>query len=306
MPVTESQTRVRVRVPAKVNLHLGVGDLRPDGFHELVTVFHAVDVYDEVRAHPAVGLQLEMSGEGADDLPRGPDNVAWQAASRLAELAQVAPDVRLDIAKSIPVAAGMAGGSADAAGTLLACATLWHTGSSKAALADMAAELGSDIPFPLMGGTALGTGRGEQLSPVLTTGSLDWVFAFADFGISAADAYRELDRLRSCGTAPDPAGPPDELLDALRVADTGRVAAALVNDLQPASLSIAPDLQRTLDTGLELGALAAIISGSGPTCAFLCTDPDSAVQLALELSASNTCHNARAGRGPVHGARIVV
>lgn len=306
MPVTESQTHVRVRVPAKVNLHLGVGGLRPDGYHELVTVFHSVDVYDEVRAHPAVGLRLQMSGEGADELPDGPENIAWQAASHLADLTQLAPDVRLDIGKSIPVAAGMAGGSADAAGTLLACATLWHTGSSKATLAEIAAELGSDIPFPLMGGTALGTGRGDQLSPVLTTGSLDWVFAFADFGISAADAYRELDRLRKAGLAPDPAGPPEELLDALRVADTGRIAAALVNDLQPACLSLAPDLQRTLDAGLALGALAAIISGSGPTCAFLCADPESSAELAAELQASNTCRQTRAGRGPVHGARIVL
>ena len=294
-----------MRVPAKVNLHLGVGKLRDDGFHELVTVFQAVDLADEVTARPALGLAVRMSGEGAADLPCGPQNIAWRAASRLAEHAQVPPDVLLEITKAIPVAGGMAGGSADAAATLLACATLWRTGSSRADLLGLAARLGSDVAFPLLGGTTLGTGRGEVLAPALTTGQFHWVLALAAFGISAADAYRELDRQRAAGDAPHPAGGPEVLLDALRAGDPQRVGAALTNDLQPAALVLAPSLRRTLAAGAELGAIAGIVCGSGPTCAFLCSDAHAATRLAAALAADGVCRTTRVASGPVPGARVV-
>ena len=294
-----------MRVPAKVNLHLGVGKLRDDGFHELVTVFQAVDLADEVTARPALGLAVRMSGEGAADLPCGPQNIAWRAASRLAEHAQVPPDVLLEITKAIPVAGGMAGGSADAAATLLACATLWRTGSSRADLLGLAARLGSDVAFPLLGGTALGTGRGEVLAPALTTGQFHWVLALAAFGISAADAYRELDRQRAAGDAPRPVGGPEVLLDALRAGDPQRVGAALTNDLQPAALVLAPSLRRTLAAGAELGAIAGIVCGSGPTCAFLCSDAHAATRLAAALAADGVCRTTRVASGPVPGARVV-
>jgi len=294
-----------VRVPAKVNLHLSVGKLRDDGFHELVTVFQAVDLADEVTARPALGLAVRMSGEGAADLPCGPQNIAWRAASRLAEHAQVPPDVLLEITKAIPVAGGMAGGSADAAATLLACATLWRTGSSRADLLGLAARLGSDVAFPLLGGTALGTGRGEVLAPALTTGQFQWVLALAAFGISAADAYRELDRQRAAGDAPRPVGGPEVLLDALRAGDPQRVGAALTNDLQPAALVLAPSLRRTLAAGAELGAIAGIVCGSGPTCAFLCSDAHAATRLAAALAADGVCRTTRVASGPVPGARVV-
>lgn len=299
-----SSDPVRVRVPAKVNLHLGVGALRPDGYHELVTVFQAVDLVDEVTASPAIGLQVQVSGERADGVPLGPDNLAWRAASLLAAHVQVPPDALLDIVKAIPVAGGMAGGSADAAGALLACATLWQTGCTRPELTDLAALIGSDVAFPLVGGTALATGRGELLTSVLADGTLDWVFALADFGISAGDAYRELDRLRAEGRAPEPVGPPEALLDALRAADVHRVAACLVNDLQPAALSLAPELERTLAVGVERGALAGIVSGSGPTCAFLCADAAAAEALGDALTAAGVCRAVRVASGPVHGARL--
>ncbi|MEP7180380.1 MAG: 4-(cytidine 5'-diphospho)-2-C-methyl-D-erythritol kinase, partial [Pseudonocardiales bacterium] len=206
MPSVDSAPAVRVRVPAKINLHLSVGAMREDGFHELVTVFQAIDLTDEVTAHAAENLAVRMTGEGAATLPSGPENIAWRAAERLAADVAVPPDVLLEITKAIPVAGGLAGGSADAAATLLACATLWRTRSSKAELLDLAALLGSDVAFPLLGGTALGTGRGEVLTPVLTTGQFHWVLALAAFGIAAGDAYRELDRLRAAGSAPEPAG----------------------------------------------------------------------------------------------------
>ncbi|MDT4893932.1 MAG: 4-diphosphocytidyl-2-C-methyl-D-erythritol kinase [Pseudonocardiales bacterium] len=305
MPLDEPARRVRVRVPAKINLHLGVGPVRADGYHELVTVFQAVDLVDEVIATESLGLSLQLTGRDAEALPTGPDNLAWQAASLLAERAQVPPDVRLEIAKAIPVAGGMAGGSADAAGALLACAHLWQTGSSKSDLLALAARLGSDVPFALTGGTALGTGRGELLTPALSTGQFHWVLALADFGISAADAYRELDRQRVEGAAPLPAGSPDLLLDALRAGDAQRVAGALVNDLQPASVALAPRLRQTLAAGTDLGALAGMVSGSGPTCAFLCASAEAAARLAAGLAAEGVCRTTRVATGPVPGARVV-
>ena len=215
VPKADAST-VRVRAPAKVNLHLGVGPQRPDGYHDLVTVFHAVDLTDEIIARPADRLEICVAGEGSADLPTDEGNLAWRAAALLAEHAGVAPRVRLEITKSIPVAGGMAGGSADAAAALVACAALWGTGTPRTVLAELAARLGSDVAFPLFGGTALGTGRGEVLTPVMTRGSFHWVFALADHGISAGDAYRELDRQRAAGSAPRPAAAPDRVIEALR------------------------------------------------------------------------------------------
>lgn len=304
MPLAENAGAVRVRVPAKVNLHLGVGAARPDGFHELVTVFQAVSLYDDVVARDAPGLQLKTSGDWTAGVPTDSANLAWRAAELLARHAGVSADVALELRKSIPVAGGMAGGSADAAGTLLACASLWRTGTSRAELVTLAAELGSDVVFPLTGGTALGTGRGEQITPVLVTGEYHWVFAFADFGIPTADAYQELDRLREAGKAPEAAGPPDELLDALRAGDCGRLADALVNDLQPAALSLRPQLRDVLDAGGELGAIGGVVSGSGPTCAFLCAHADAARDLAEALDAAGVCRSTAVATAPAQGARV--
>jgi 4-diphosphocytidyl-2-C-methyl-D-erythritol kinase len=253
-------------VPAKINLHLSVGDLRPDGYHDLVTVFHAVDLTDEVTATAAPQLRLDLSGDGADTLPSGPDNLAWQAAALLADQLEVTPEVALHVAKAIPVAGGMAGGSADAAAALLACSALWHADLHRDELATLAARLGSDVGFALAGHTALGTGRGEELAPVLTSGTLHWVLALAAFGISTADAYRELDQLRAGAAPPEPIGGPEPLLDALRRGDVEQVAATLGNDLEAAALSIAPALGETLAAGRELGALAGIVSGTSLTC----------------------------------------
>ncbi len=294
-----------MRVPAKVNLHLGVGDVRPDGFHELTNVFHAVDLVDEVCAVGARGTSITVHGDGADAVPTDARNLAWQAADLLARTAGIGTDVQLELTKAIPVAGGMAGGSADAAGALLACARLWDLDVGGAELAALAAQLGSDSVFPLLGGTAVGTGRGEVLTPLPTAGTLHWVFALADFGISAGAAYRELDQLRAAGTAPPAAGAPDALLAALAAGDTARVAAALTNDLQPAVLSLAPQLHHTLDVGAERGALAGLVSGSGPTCAFLAADEQAATLLGAALEASGTCRTARIARGPHPGAQVV-
>jgi 4-diphosphocytidyl-2-C-methyl-D-erythritol kinase len=306
MPVAEIADAVRVRVPAKLNLHLSVGDVRADGYHDLTTVFQAVTLYDDVIARAAEGLQLRASGEGAHEIPIDHTNLAWRAAELLAVHASVPPDVLLELHKSIPVAGGMAGGSADAAAALLACSLLWRTGTPKSELASLAAELGSDVTFPLTGGTALGTGRGEHLTPVLTTGEYHWVFALADYGISAAAAYSELDRMREAGTAPEPIGPPDEVLDALRAGDCGRLADTLANDLQAAAISLHPELTDVLEAGADLGALAGIVSGSGPTCAFLCAHADAARELADDLDDAGVCRATQVATAPAHGARVSV
>jgi 4-diphosphocytidyl-2-C-methyl-D-erythritol kinase len=304
MPVAENSETVRVRVPAKVNLYLGVGGARSDGYHELTTVYQAVSIYDEIIARHFEGIKLRVFGEDVGEVPTDETNLAWRAAAALARSADVSANVALDLHKTIPVAGGMAGGSADAAAALLACATLWRTGTSKAELVAVAARLGSDVVFPLAGGTALGTGRGEQVTPVLATGEYHWVFAMADYGISAGAAYSELDRLRAAGSAPPPNGSPDQVLDALRSGDAGRLADALHNDLEAAAVSLHPELRDVLAAGAEFGALAGIISGSGPTCAFLCAHADAARDLADDLDSAELCRSVELATAPASGARV--
>jgi 4-diphosphocytidyl-2-C-methyl-D-erythritol kinase len=294
---------VTVRVPAKINLHLAVGPLREDGYHELVTVFHAVALYDTVTATPARDLSIGLQGEGASELPQGPDNLAWRAAVLLADRSGVAPTVRLDLVKGIPVAGGLAGGSADAAATLVACDALWGVGLDRAELIELAAELGSDVAFALAGGTALGTGRGERLTPVLAAGRWHWVFAISETGLPTPRVYAELDRMRVAGDPPS-SGEPDRLINALRSHDPGRLGGLLANDLQAAAISLRPDLRRTLRSGLDLGALGGVVSGSGPTCAFLARSREAAVRLAASLAGAGVCRTVRVAHGPVPGARI--
>jgi 4-diphosphocytidyl-2-C-methyl-D-erythritol kinase len=295
---------VTVRVPAKVNLHLSVGPPREDGYHDLVTVFHAVSLYDEVTATPARDLSLGITGEGAGALPLDQDNLVWRAAVLLAERAGVQPAVRLDVAKGIPVAGGLAGGSADAAATLVACDALWGTGMDRVDLLELAAELGSDVAFSLTGGTALGTGRGERLTPVLAAGRWHWVLAVAGDGLSTPTVYGELDRLRA-DLDLAPTGEPDRLINALRAHDPDALGTLLANDLQAPALALRPELRRTLRAGGDLGALGGIVSGSGPTCAFLSRSREAAVRLGAALAGAGVCRTVRVAYGPVPGARIV-
>ena len=295
---------VTVRVPGKVNLHLGVGERRADGYHDITTVFHAVSLTDEVTVRGADVLSLRTIGEGAEEVPDDERNLAWQAAELMAEHVGRVPDVEIVIDKSIPVAGGMAGGSADAAAVLVAMNELWELGVPRRDLHAMAAQLGSDVPFALHGGTALGTGRGEELTPVLARSSFDWVLAFGAGGLSAAAVYAEIDRLREAGS-PARMADPEPLLTALSSGDPRQLAPLLGNDLQPAALSLQPELRRTLRAGTEAGALAGIVSGSGPTCAFLCSSADDAVAVASELAGAGVCRTIRVAAGPVHGARVV-
>jgi len=295
---------VTARVPAKLNLRLSVGPLRRDGFHDITTVYQAVSLFDEVTATASQQLSISVRGEGEGEVPLGADNLAMRAAVALADAAGCEPVGKLTINKAIPVAAGLAGGSADAAAALLACDALWGTALSRATLLELAAELGSDVPFALTGGTALGTGRGELLSPVLAAGRWHWVLAVAAGGLATSHVYRELDR-QCDGIARVTTEPTDVVINALRSGDPAILGRALANDLQSAALSLRPDLRRTLTAGDELGAVGRMVSGSGPTCAFLTASADDAVRLAAELAGAGVCRTVRVAHGPVGGARLL-
>jgi 4-diphosphocytidyl-2-C-methyl-D-erythritol kinase len=298
---------VTVRVPGKVNLYLAVGDRRDDGYHELTTVFHAVSLLDEITVRTADVLSVELAGEGVESLPTDDRNLAWRAAELMAEHVGRTPDVAISIEKSIPVAGGMAGGSADAAAVLVAMNTLWELGVPRRDLHSLAAQLGSDVPFALHGGTALGTGRGEDLATVLARSTFHWALAFADGGLSTPAVYSEIDRLRAAAGRDQPPrlDDPEPVLAALASGDPAELAPLLGNDLQPAALSLDPGLRRTLRAGAEAGALAGIVSGSGPTCAFLCASAASAIDVGAQLAGAGVCRTVRVASGPVHGARVV-
>lgn len=295
---------VTVRVPAKVNVQLAVGAARPDGFHDLANVFLAVGLYDEVTVTPADELRITCAGPDAGQVPLDRTNLAARAALTLAGRRGVEAAVHIHIAKDIPVAGGMAGGSADGAAALLACDTLWGTNASRAELLEICAELGSDVPFSLVGGAALGTGRGEKLRVLDVGGTFHWVFAMAERGLSTPAVFREFDRLAEGLDVPEPVAS-RELIDALAKGDADALAAAVSNDLQPAALSLFPELADTLAAGRAAGALAALVSGSGPTTAFLTRDPESAVKVAEALRSSGTCRTVRTASGPAAGATVV-
>jgi 4-diphosphocytidyl-2-C-methyl-D-erythritol kinase len=397
-------TAVTARVPAKVNLQLSVGPPRADGYHDLVTVFHALALFDEVTVAPAETDSVRVSGEGAASVPLGGDNLAARAVAALTDAVGAGcrdePGLAIEIRKRIPVAAGLAGGSADAAAALVACNELWGTGLSQQELAEVAGRVGSDVAFALLGGTAIGLGRGEQVTPALVSGTYHWVLAFAAEQLSTAAVYAACDRLRAAqlrdgaaaagqqpptsGTAQPPAGtavqqqpagtaagqhpagtaagqhpagtaagqhpagtapqqpltgppqaesaaghpgrPPDParpapgqpaggswptpelstaLMAALRSGDPAEVGPLLVNDLQPAAISLLPGLRRALAAGREHGALGAIVSGSGPTCAYLARDGAHARDLAVALTSTGVCRSVVSVTGPAPGATVL-
>jgi 4-diphosphocytidyl-2-C-methyl-D-erythritol kinase len=297
---------VTVRVPAKVNLHLGVGPRRPDGMHQLHTIYQAVSLYDEVMIEPSTdgSLSVDLVGEHVEGVPLGDDNLAVQAVRAIAALAGVEPAAHLTLRKGIPVGGGLAGGSADAAAALVAADALWHCGFERQVLERLAAGLGSDVAFLLHGGTALGTGHGEVVSPVLSRGEWNWVLAVAESGLSTPSVYAELDRQRGDNIAAT-AAVADGVLAALRAGDVVALGHALRNDLQSPALQLRPNLARVLAAGQELGAAGGIVSGSGPTVALLATSPGEAGRSAPALAGFDVCRTVRRASGPVPGARIV-
>jgi 4-diphosphocytidyl-2-C-methyl-D-erythritol kinase len=341
-------------VPAKVNLQLAVGPLRGDGYHDLVTVFHALALFDEVTVAPAERDSVVVTGEGASSVPLDSGNLAARAVHALADAVgpglRDSPGVAIEIRKRIPVAAGLAGGSADAAGALVACNELWGAGLSQQELAEVAARIGSDVAFALHGGTAVGLGRGEQVTPALTSGTYHWVLAFAAEQLSTPAVYTACDRLRSRAGAVAPSPEPAQrvaggsggssprastagrgeavslrasdsreapggrlpgpalstaLLAALRSGDPAAVGPLLSNDLQSAAISLLPRLRQALAAGREHGALGAIVSGSGPTCAYLARDGAHARDLAVALTSAGVCRSVVSVTGPAPGATVI-
>jgi 4-diphosphocytidyl-2-C-methyl-D-erythritol kinase len=294
---------VTVRVPAKVNLELLVGPCRPDGYHSLASVYHAVSLYDEVTVSVADEWGVSVSGPLADAVPLGEDNIATRAARLLSDRFDRQP-VHISIRKGIPVAGGMAGGSADAAATLVALDHLWDLGLERDELEELGGELGSDVPFLVAGGTAMGSGRGELLAPVLARGTYHWVLALGEGGLSTPEVYAECDRLRGDAEVPEPVATP-ALMAALRTGDPRELAPQLANDLQDAAISLRPALGEVLSSGMEYGALGGLVSGSGPTVAFLVEDNEAGIDLAVALTASGVSRDVRRASGPVHGAHVI-
>ncbi|MGL5808397.1 MAG: 4-(cytidine 5'-diphospho)-2-C-methyl-D-erythritol kinase [Nocardioides sp.] len=299
-------TGITVRAPAKLNLHLGVGARREDGFHPLDTVYQAIGVYDDVTAGPADRLAVELAGAdyvSVDAIPLGDRNIVAKAAAalRAGEPGPGGPGARIAIRKDIPVAAGMAGGSADAAAALVALDRLWDLRTPDADLMTLAARLGSDVPFALIGGTAHGTGRGELVVPVPDAGTWWWVTVLSRQGLSTPEVYAHWDRMfPDAAPVPAAAGP---VMAAVASGDPASLAKAMHNDLEDAAFELRPDLAEVVDRGVRAGALRAMVTGSGPTVVNLCETAEHARDLAAELRAPNRF--TLVATGPVAGAHLV-
>ncbi|MCY7412667.1 MAG: 4-(cytidine 5'-diphospho)-2-C-methyl-D-erythritol kinase [Salinibacterium sp.] len=309
MSTAATTPMVHARAPGKINVFLKVGALLEDGYHDVAIAYQAVSLYEDVRAYPADDFSVSVSGSvELSRVPTDASNIAVKAARLLARKTGFRRGVRLEIEKHVPVTGGMGGGSADAAATLMACDALWGTALAREDMLELAAELGADVPFAFTGGTAIGTGRGDRLSPALAKGQFQWVLALADFGLSTPAVYRELDTHRDRHAQdifPAEVAPSvdADVLQALRAGDPHMLAECLYNDLQAPALHLEPSLATVLELGEANGALAGIVSGSGPTVAFLAADLDSALELQIALSAAR--QTVVRATGPVHGARII-
>jgi 4-diphosphocytidyl-2-C-methyl-D-erythritol kinase len=298
---------ITVRVPAKVNLQLSVGPREANGYHNLVSVFQAVSLFDDVtvtKSHEGSGVTISVTGEQTHGVPEDSSNLAVKAALLIAEKFDFDADVHIEVKKSIPVAGGMAGGSADAAATLVAMDALFKLEATREELLDLGGQLGSDVPFMIVGGTAVGTGRGDQLTAALSRGTYHWVFALSSVGLSTPAVYSECDRMRAELEVAAPKVS-DVLMQALLSGDPAQVGAALSNDLQNPACSLRPALSLVLEVGRDYGALGAIVSGSGPTVAFLVADEEAGLDLAVALTASGVVGSVARATGPVHGARQI-
>lgn len=295
---------VEIQVPAKVNLQLSVGPKKADGYHEVVTVFQAISLTDTLRISHADQFGISIKGDFTNGVPLDKSNLVYKAVELMSEKFDTDKTINIEINKNIPVAGGMAGGSADAAATLLGIDALYGLGLSKDELGEVARKLGSDVPFMLHGGTAVGRGHGDEITPALSRGNYHWVIAVSSNGLSTPAVYGECDRLRTGLDIKDPTLN-DELLQALLSGDSIRVGKSLNNDLQAAAISLRPALRLILDTGQEYGALGGIVSGSGPSVAFLVADEDHSLDLAVALTSSGVVGSVARAQGPVSGAKVI-
>ncbi len=298
---------VVTRVPGKVNLQLSVGPLGADGFHEVTTVFQAISLFDDVtvtEGKVGSGTTISVTGQTANGVPADASNLAIRAAQLMMKEFELSPDLEIKLKKEIPVAGGMAGGSADAAGVIVGLDSLYELGLSRDEMEKIASQIGSDVPFSLSGGVAIGTGRGDQITTALAKGSYTWVLALSSQGLSTPAVYQECDRLREGLSIASPQVS-EPLMQALRAGDSKALGKSLLNDLQAAACSLRPALRLVLDVGIDYGALGGIVSGSGPTVAFLVSDEEHAMDLTVALSASGVVSSITRAVGPAHGARII-
>lgn len=298
---------VVTRVPGKVNLQLSVGPLGADGFHEVTTVFQAISLFDDVtvtEGKAGSGTTISVTGQTANGVPADASNLAIRAAQLMMKEFELSPDLEIKLKKEIPVAGGMAGGSADAAGVIVGLDSLYELGLSRDEMEKIASQIGSDVPFSLTGGVAIGTGRGDQITTALAKGSYTWVLALSSQGLSTPAVYQECDRLREGLSIASPQVS-EPLMQALRAGDSKALGKSLLNDLQAAACSLRPALRLVLDVGIDYGALGGIVSGSGPTVAFLVSDEEHAMDLTVALSASGVVSSVTRAVGPAHGARII-
>ncbi len=298
---------VTARVPAKVNLQLSVGPLGADGFHEVTTVFQAISLFDDVTVatgDKGEGVKLSISGITATGVPTDNSNLAVKAAQLMIKKYDLPADLAIKLKKEIPVAGGMAGGSADAAGVIVGLDSLFELGLSRDVMESVGGQIGSDVPFSICGGVAIGSGRGDQITPALAKGSYNWVLALSGQGLATPSVYGECDRLRE-GLSIAPPAVSEPLMQALRAGDAKALGKALTNELQPAACSLRPALRLVLDVGVDYGALGGIVSGSGPTVAFLVSNDEHAMDLTVALSSSGVVSSVVRATGPVNGARII-
>ena len=298
---------VTARVPAKVNLQLSVGPLGSDGFHEVTTVFQAISLFDDVTvatADKGEGIKISITGQTSGGVPADNSNLAVKAAQLMIKNYDLPQDLVIKLKKEIPVAGGMAGGSADAAGVIVGLDSLFELGLSRDVMESVGSKIGSDVPFSICGGVAIGTGRGDQITPALAKGSYNWVLALSGQGLATPSVYQECDRLREGLSIAAPVVS-EPLMQALRAGDAKALGKALTNELQPAACSLRPALRLVLDVGVDYGALGGIVSGSGPTVAFLVSDDDHAMDLTVALSSSGVVSSVVRANGPTNGARII-
>ena len=298
---------VIARVPAKVNLQLAVGPLGDDGFHEVTTVFQAISLFDDVTVETAAennGISIQVTGQTSTGVPSDSSNLAVKAATLMIKNYDLPSDINIKLKKEIPVAGGMAGGSADAAGVIVGLDSLFELGLSRDEMEMVGSKIGADVPFSICGGVAIGTGRGDQITPALFKGSYNWVLALSGQGLATPSVYAECDRLREGLSISTPVVS-EQLMQAVRAGDAKALGKSLSNDLQPAACSLRPALRLVLDVGLDYGALGGIVSGSGPTVAFLVKDDEHAMDLTVALSSSGVISSVVRATGAVAGARII-
>ena len=297
--------RAVVRVPGKINLQLSVGPLQADGYHGLATIFQAVSLYDEVKISRSDEEGIRISAEGRHEfLPLNQENLAYKAAAMMMKEFELKGGIEISIKKEIPISGGMAGGSADAGATIVGIDHLFSLGMKRDAMERLGATLGADVPFTISGGTAIGTGRGDQITPVLARGTYNWVLALSSSGLSTPAVFKECDRLRE-GLQVSQPHVSDKLMQALGSGDSVALGAALSNDLQAAACSLKPALRLILDVGMDYGALGGLVSGSGPTVAFLAENEEQALDLVVALTSSGVVGNVHRVSGPVPGARVI-